>query len=332
MDFSEIRLHKSEIATQQLKTAISLFLYNKDFPSVITLSSAASNILSGLVRNSGRESFVDYACRVYDALSGSIPPRMKYKHYIDNTLGVNILKHMSSHCPKTCSLDLFRCAVSSITMAIADYVTLYGQNDNIIHAFLSWSWMNEDCHQIIELYNNMPKKMKKRNGKQKIIQLDKIMNKAKPLAKKTVKKTHKRIDLAKKELETAIMLFITGQDLLSSITLAGAADVIFCQLVNREGKMNFTDLQHQKEGYERSRSEIGKEVNDLLHINALKHYDKGDEEFVQINIAECALGTLSKAVANYNMLEGKDKILIDAFRYYVETNIDIQKYLSQNSY
>jgi hypothetical protein len=53
---------------------------------------------------------------------------------------------------------------------------------------------------------------------------------------------YKRFDLAANQLETAIMLFLTGGDKFSAITLAGAADVIFSELVNREEKDNFTDL------------------------------------------------------------------------------------------
>jgi hypothetical protein len=55
MNNLETRYHRSEIAKQQLHTAVLLFLNDKDLSSVITLSAAASNILSQLVRNSGKE-------------------------------------------------------------------------------------------------------------------------------------------------------------------------------------------------------------------------------------------------------------------------------------
>lgn len=53
---SEKKYHRNELARQQLKTAVMLFLNEKDLSSVITLSGASSNILSQLVRNYGKES------------------------------------------------------------------------------------------------------------------------------------------------------------------------------------------------------------------------------------------------------------------------------------
>jgi hypothetical protein len=52
-------------------------------------------------------------------------------------LGVNVHKHMSPSCHKTCTLDLYKCAVNSITMAIGDYVSLYGQEEDFVRAYLS---------------------------------------------------------------------------------------------------------------------------------------------------------------------------------------------------
>lgn len=157
----EKKYHRSELAKQQLSTAVRLFLNEKDLSSVITLSAAASNILNQLVRNASKEPFIDYACRVHDAFLGSTPKRSNYKNYIDNMLGINVHKHMSSTCPKTCTLDLHACAVNSLTIAIADYVTLYGQQEDFVIAYLKWAWMREDGFKIIEAYKNMPDKLKK---------------------------------------------------------------------------------------------------------------------------------------------------------------------------
>lgn len=132
--------------------------------------------------------------------------------------------------------------------------------------------------------------------------------------------------MAVNQLETAIVLFLTNIDKLSAITLAGAADVIFCELVNREGKQNFTDLLRDKENGKRNREEIGTEINDLLCINALKHFDKDDEECIVIDVNECAVAAILKALANYNMLDGKNDTLINVFRFWVRTNLDPQKY------
>ena len=322
----EKKYHRSELAKQQLKTAVMLFLNEKDLSSVITLSAASSNILSQMVRNSGKESFVDYACRVYDAFKGSTPKRTSYKNYIDNMLGINVQKHMSPSCPKTCTLNLHECAINSLAIAVADYVTLYGQNDDFVRAFLTWSWMRTDGNKIIEAYNNMPDKLKKTEKRPSKIELENAKKKIVAEQKKTGRVTYKRFQLAASQLETAIMLFLTGIDKLSAITLAGAADVILCELVNREGKKNFTDLLHEKENGQRDREEIGTEINNLLCINALKHFDKGDVDYIEIDVNECAIATILKALANYNMLDGKNDSLIIAFRYWVRVNLDPKKY------
>ncbi len=326
MSNSEIKYSRSELAKQQLRTAVSLFINDKDLSSVVTLSAAASNVLSQLVRNSGKEPFIDYACRVHDALKGITPPRTKYKNYIDNMLGINVHKHMSQSCFYTCTLDLHKCAVGSLTMAIADFVTLYGQKHDFIIAFLSWAWIREEPLKMMELYNNRPDKLKKKEKKPHKIEWENVKKKTVIKSKKTKKIRYQRFLLAANQLETAIMLFLTNVDKLSAITLAGAADVILCELINREGKKNFTDLLSEKESEKRSRKEIGKEINNLLRINALKHFDKGDEEYISLDVDECAVAAILKALVNYNMLDGKNDKLIMAFRYWVRINLDPNKY------
>ena len=61
------------VQTCALPISVDLFLNNIDFSSVITLAGAASNILSQLVRNAGKEPFIDYACDIYNHLQGSTP-------------------------------------------------------------------------------------------------------------------------------------------------------------------------------------------------------------------------------------------------------------------
>lgn len=154
------KYHRKEIAKSQLKTAVSLFLNNIDLSSVITLAGAASNILSQLVRIAGETPFIDYAREIYEHHNkGNIPPREKYNHYIDQTLGISVHKHMSDKCPKTVSIDLDKCAPYALTRAIIDYVTLYGQDEIFIKAFLSWSWKNQR-DEVMEACKNMPEKFK----------------------------------------------------------------------------------------------------------------------------------------------------------------------------
>ncbi len=140
------------------------------------------------------------------------------------------------------------------------------------------------------------------------------------------KETHKRLDLAAKQLETAIVLFCRGDDRFSIITLAGAADVIFCELVTRAGKDNFTNVLLKKENGTCSLSEIGKDVNNVLHINDVKHLDPDEDEYTTMDADECALGAILKAIANYNILEGKNEQLINGFLAWTQINLNLKKY------
>lgn len=143
-------------------------------------------------------------------------------------------------------------------------------------------------------------------------------------------KAHKRFDFATNQLEMALKLFLAGGDKFSVITLAGAADVIFSELVSRKGKENFTGIISKKEKDTRSRQEVGKEINNILFINALKHFDPGDDEYLTFDVDECALGAIFKALANYNILEGKKGELIQAFSCWVRNNLDLKKYSLDN--
>ena len=140
------------------------------------------------------------------------------------------------------------------------------------------------------------------------------------------KKTHKRFDLALNQLKTAIMLYITGSDKCSAITLAGAADVIFSELALREGKENFADIISKEENKVQTRKKVSREINDALCINALKHFDPDDDVYIMMDVDSCALGAILKALANYSMLNRKDNRLIQGFRYWLKNNVDLRKY------
>jgi len=84
-----------------------------------------------------------------------------------------------------------------------------------------------------------------------------------------------RFEIASKQLETSIELFVSGRDLLSAITLAGAADTILSALVLRAGKEPFVDLvvkiRQAQTGVTPSRNELQSFMNNFLGINAIKH-------------------------------------------------------------
>jgi len=143
-------------------------------------------------------------------------------------------------------------------------------------------------------------------------------------------KKYERLELAESQLETAIGLFVSSRDKLSAITLAGAADVILCRLVINSGKENFTMHSMQQEITEsESKNSIeshGREINDTLFINHLKHMDEDEDGYIDINLDECALGAILKALANFVIISGREKDFVKAFLYWVRINLDPKKY------
>jgi len=156
------RFHKHDVAKAQLQTAVSMFLEGRDRSSVVTLAGAASGILDALVRCSGKEAFLDYARRVRQELSGQTPKRSAYSHHINTLLGVIAHKHLWEEDSDTIELDLEEQAAGALSRAIADYISLNGQDEPFVKAFLSWSWRNQDGPGLMEKFKQAPKRLKPR--------------------------------------------------------------------------------------------------------------------------------------------------------------------------
>lgn len=139
-----------------------------------------------------------------------------------------------------------------------------------------------------------------------------------------------RLYLAERQLEAAMGLFMAGRDRFSVITLAGAADVILSQLALDKDKCNFTDDLMQEAirngAAERTRAEHGREINDVLFINDMKHMDKDEDGFVDMDPEECAFGAIMKALVNYVAIVGREHKLVRAFLFWVSKNMDPKKY------
>jgi hypothetical protein len=138
---------------------------------------------------------------------------------------------------------------------------------------------------------------------------------------------YQRLDLAANQLETAIGLFIRGCDRFSVITLAGAADGILSQLVINKGEENFIDfsLKHDDDKT-LTRSTLGKQVNDMLCINALKHMDEYDDGDVIMDIEQCAVATILKGIDNFVILRGNNVHFVEAFMAWIKLNLDPKIY------
>lgn len=144
------------------------------------------------------------------------------------------------------------------------------------------------------------------------------------------KEKYSRFELASNQLETAIGIFVSDGDRFSVITLAGAADVLFSQLVLNKGKPNFTDhlLKNDADVSQKSmsRKQYGREVNDTLFINDLKHMDSQNDNSVTFDAEACAIAAILKAVANIVDLGGREFDFVQAFLAWVKLNLDPKKY------
>ncbi len=142
--------------------------------------------------------------------------------------------------------------------------------------------------------------------------------------------TYKRFDLAERQLETAIALFVSGGDKFSVITLAGSADVILCRLILNSGQENFTDSLIREfsddSPSKETRAAHGREINDTFFINDLKHLDEAEDGYVTMDVDGCAVGAILKALVNYVAIAGRDKDFVKAFLAWVQLNLDPKKY------
>ncbi|QQG36637.1 MAG: hypothetical protein HYS17_02355 [Micavibrio aeruginosavorus] len=136
---------KSELAKDQLRTAIWLFLNRIDFASAITLAGAAGNILHALVEHQNKQPTLEYGRLLCSKLIGHVPGRSKYLKNFGDLTGINRLKHMSAECPDTIEIDLEKCAETAITRAVLDFIKLYGdaeaRSNPAVNSFMQWLWV-----------------------------------------------------------------------------------------------------------------------------------------------------------------------------------------------
>ena len=161
---SKATYHRLDIAARQLETAVILFLSGRNLYSAITLAGAASGILSQLVMNRGSETFVDYARRVHNLLNGFTPPREKFNKRINDSMGINALKHHAPTDPPSIDLDLEKAAEEAISKAMLDYIELKGQQDPFILAFLNRMWLTKDGPNLMTKFNATPNKIFRRTS------------------------------------------------------------------------------------------------------------------------------------------------------------------------
>ena len=135
-----------------------------------------------------------------------------------------------------------------------------------------------------------------------------------------------KLQIASRQLETAIGLFVSGRDRLSAISLAGAADGILHALVLKSGREPFVEysrrVRESLSGETPPKGKYTTHINNVLMINALKHMDEDGPDELEFNVDECAVGAILKAVANYRKLVESDPDFIKAFFAWTWQNMD----------
>lgn len=120
---------------------------------------------------------------------------------------------------------------------------------------------------------------------------------------------HDRMHMALVQLETALRLYFEGNDYYSVISLGGAADEIFGQLLAAKGidnsletmKKSAVAIYKQLTGASIDGSAIAQRAN--LARNSLKHWNAGQPLIIAFDAREEAQDMLNRAVDNYWALE-----------------------------
>jgi hypothetical protein len=120
---------------------------------------------------------------------------------------------------------------------------------------------------------------------------------------------HDRKHMALAQLETALRLYFEGQDYYSVISLAGAADEIFGQLLAANGidssletmKKSAVAIHQHLTGEAIDGSAIAQRAN--LARNSLKHWGPGQPLIIAFDAREEAQDMLNRAVDNYWALD-----------------------------
>lgn len=115
--------------------------------------------------------------------------------------------------------------------------------------------------------------------------------------------------MALTQLETALRLFQEGEDLFSAITLAGAAEEIYGELLEQRGVdhslgslTTAAQAIHQHLfGEQVDATRIRQRAN--LARNSLKHLMAGGAPTVRLDLRQEAVDMLNRAIDNYWLLE-----------------------------
>jgi len=111
-----------------------------------------------------------------------------------------------------------------------------------------------------------------------------------------------KVDAAKRQIQTAIDLYFVHGDMISLMTLAGAAEEICGNLLARNNQKNVLTMmweEAQKRGLPVSNKELYTRASEVR--NALKHANQPAEDIFTFD-DEAAVLMLIRAVVNFQLL------------------------------
>ena len=132
-----------------------------------------------------------------------------------------------------------------------------------------------------------------------------------------------KIEIARMQLDTAIGLFLSGTDSISSLTLAGASEEILGKLLERDGEDSMLKNLHawyeETSGEEIKYCEFAQKTN--LAKNCLKHASVKEEDELEIYKWE-TIQMIMRAMTNYKELTGEPSEKMKAMAAWIIKNKD----------
>src|ERR1035437_2705823 len=147
------------------------------------------------------------------------------------------------------------------------------------------------------------------------------------------KTKYHRLDIASRQLETAVLMFLEGRDRFSVITLAGAASNILSHLVRNQGGEPFIDYARRvhdaRFGLTPPRDKYNRHINDQLGINALKHHSANDATHIELDEEKAAENAITKAIGDYITIKGQEEPFVKEFLSWTWQNRDGEKLMEK---
>ena len=131
-----------------------------------------------------------------------------------------------------------------------------------------------------------------------------------------MKVTIRKLDIAVKQLETAIDVFVDRGDYICSITLAGAAEEILGKLIERNGKHPSVDELCASLILKYAPTADAKHIRDQYlnkARNSLKHANHVNEDEIEIEVEQEAMSMIIRALNNLVVLDRSAPYNVEKF-------------------